>query len=78
MSRIFIGNHSYDQVLIGLAQGILIVLLLSYVLERDLRRWFKHLHTTSVSSILMHPTTLWVVGTNALMLYMTYQPRSIP
>jgi len=75
MSRVYVGNHTYDQVLIGLAQGVLIVILLSYVLERDLRKWYKNLHKHSVLSILVHPTTLWVVGLNLLTLYIHKQHK---
>ena len=69
ISRVYVGNHTYDQVLVGFAQGVLILLLVSQSLDHDIRQWYKDLHKHTSLSILLHPVSLFVIGTNAMMFY---------
>ena len=73
LSRVYVGNHTYDQVVVGFAQGVLILLLVTVSLDHDIRHWFKNLHKHSAFSILLHPIALFIIGTNALMFYIQSQ-----
>lgn len=76
MSRVYVGNHSYDQVTIGFIEGVLLVMLFGYTLERDIRNWHKNLDKYSVLDILIHPQAVFIFVTNALMLYIQKQHKA--
>ena len=69
ISRVYVGNHAYDQVLVGFVQGVLILLLMTVTFDHDIRRWYKDLHKHPAWAILTHPASLFIIGTNALMFY---------
>lgn len=73
ISRVYVGNHSLDQVLIGAMQGILVLLMCVYVLEQDVSEWFRNIHRQSFWRIIIHPTSLFVILTNLLMIYLLKQ-----
>lgn len=79
ISRVYVGNHSLDQVLIGAMQGILVLLLCCYVLDHDMRLWFKNLSKQPFWWIFVHPTSLFVIGTNLFMMYvLKTRTKAIP
>lgn len=67
LSRVYVGNHSIDQVLCGSIQGFILFYIIAFVCQKDTRNWYKNMardHT--YSSLLGHPITLFFVGANIL------------
>lgn len=75
MSRVFVGNHGYDQVTIGFIQGVLLVYLFGYILDRDIIAWFHNLDKYTLVDVLIHPHFMFITCTNILMFYFYSQHK---
>lgn len=63
MSRVYVGNHTLDQVLMGSLEGSCLLYLIAFAFEKHLRTWYKNISKTDTfGSVLLHPACLFFMG----------------